>query len=249
MVFPTMPTSQRQRSPAPLPVIFRPCDLACNGCLQVHALRVAHAAGRKRTHRRGQGLLGLRPLIPNDDAAIGHDLQPWRSRRAGNAFSAFCPSPVWISTASRSARWQAVNGQRGRVTDCANRGRGDDPKRGASSVRGSPPRSGAALGSAVAAGAGRCEKSARRRCRSGHAAGDVRRRGASGYRQRRRPPCQSRQSRCQGAAHGRCDHPCRSRCRSPPRCGRLHPRRLLRGAGALPRPLHRPRLGDARQRA
>ena len=102
---------------------------------------------------------------------------------------------------------------------------------------------------AVAAGAGRCEKSARRLCRSGHAAGDVRRRGASGYRQRRRPPCQSRQSRCQGAAHARCDDPRRSRCRSPPRCWRRHPRRLLRSAGALPRPLHRPRLGDARQRA
>ena len=102
---------------------------------------------------------------------------------------------------------------------------------------------------AVAAGAGCREKSARRLRRSGHVAGDVRRRGASGYRQRRRSPCQSRQSRCQGAAHGRCDHPRRSRCRSPPRCGRRHPRRLLRGACALLRPLHRPRLGDARQRA
>ena len=68
-------THSDNRPPAPLPVIFRPCDLACNGGLQVHALRVAHAAGRERTHRRGQGLLGLRPVISNDDAAIGHDLQ------------------------------------------------------------------------------------------------------------------------------------------------------------------------------
>ncbi len=60
---------QRQRSPAPLPAILRPCDLTVYRCLQVDALRVAHAAGRYGTHRRGQGLLGLRPVISNDVTA------------------------------------------------------------------------------------------------------------------------------------------------------------------------------------